>query len=783
MFATPDQNGVAPKCRIDNVSDAYFIATQLATYDLTRDQRRSAVYRCFRGFAPTQYSKLVAKELQTTSNVNWQMMKYRVNNQKSGYIDMVTDRRTVAEIRTKIGNDKEKWEWSQAIGVAYNNAIWDWKSYFPNTEQTLEEMLLYGKGIEIRDEKACWYTRSYHNNQVLIPDRTRTDLSNLEEWAIRDSYKPVEFWRKFKNAKENKNSKWNFWACLDALRTSTGYTNWKTVSNEEYLRRLAAGDINLNRYNFKTIDVYVFFVKEYDESITKYVFLRNYGMLGESRKIEEEEYLNKAGFLYCETNYEKDGWSNILYPFYGACGSGLWHDIDGYATDIYPQCRQYDITTNAQLDALRYSMMIFLKGGNSEETLRLKQMEVGNGLMVLPDGADFAQRAIQVDLRNAEMTKQSIMGDMDRGMANYGMVPHRVEQTAEESRLNFAQENKLDGTELRRYNICQTNWHWGLYSHLVRAKEGWKGYKEFKKFREYLEEAGVPEEAWQPENIEYFDCNFISATGAAKIAALQQVAAIAGTVSTNEGERLAKKMLISSMIGRQNAEAIMPDAPPEMSDQQRIISFENAGLLDPNANPENFQVLPTDNQLEHIRGHFSDAMYTADLTQQAIQSGMADANYVANMGKALLNKGAHLTAHINFLAADKSKKQLVQTIGQQMEVLKGRTDEILAIAAEMAQTAEPEKKSKEELELEYLAAKRSLELEFEEKSNQIKLANKAISHEQQNEARKDKTATDIAIKRARAAVDEEIKRNEATAELAKPTRRKKQDPSVLPDQQ
>lgn len=780
---TLTKDGTPPKCRLGGAGDVFFVADLLRQDDWRRDVKRATVYKCYKRLPPTDYSQLAAKQIFNTSNVPWGMMTYRVNEQKSGYIDMVTDRSNAARINTKFGNAKERIEWSNFISNAWDMALWEWRSYFYNTDQTLEEMLLFGKGIELREEKACWYTRSYHNSQILVPDGIRANLDNLEEFAIKDRFKPVEFWNKFKNSKDNPNSPWNYDACVDALRWGIQYLDYRNLSNEDFLRRVTQGQINLTRFYNRFIDVFTVYVKEYDGSITKCMVLRDgYSQIAMAQKIKtEDEYLNKAGFLFCQQKYEpaETGFDDIIYPFHGAAGSGKWHDITGYAEDIFPQCRQYDITQNKIVDAINFQTMVILKGGSADQSKKLAQMEWGR-YMTLPQDVDFVQNRIEVPIRDSQAALQSIMGDMDRGMANYNMVQKQGNMTARQSELDFAQMGKLDGTQLRRYNLCQTNWQKGMFFKFITTKSGHKGYKSFQVFKEYLKLNKVPDEAWKPENIESVESNFLTVTGANKVIALEKVVDIAGSQSVNEGEYTAKQMLVSSLIGPESVEAILPNKPKDIPDQQRVIGFENDALTNPSANPENIQVQPTDNHVEHLRGHFSDAMYEADQTLAFIQQGFADAKSVANAAKSLMNKGGHMEAHLQFLEKDESKVELAKTIRRNMESqLKPKADELLNAAKEM-QEAEPNQgpqKSKEELDLEYQAAKNALDLEYNQKKDNQKLATNAQKHAQKLELDKEKTAAQIGIERAKAA---------ATAARPKPTGKpggKQQAPKPVSDQQ
>lgn len=750
-YATIDQNGIAPDSRVPTANDAYIIADQLRRDNATREHRWGTIYKCYKRFPPTDYSQIAKKQLFGLSNVPFGQMTFEVDEKKSAYIDMVIDRPTASKIITSIGNDKEKVEWSDLISLAWDRALWEWESYFSNVDQDLEQMLLFGKGIEIMDDKATWFSRCYKNNEVLIPDGTRSNLENLGEMVIREKYTPLELWKKIENTKDNPDSGWNFWAGVEAIRYHTQNRDYR-MTNTQFLEKVASGNVNLSHYLNVFIYTYIVLIKEWNGSITKSVILQSYAPIAEARRFKsEKKYIDSTGYLYLKKDWARK-WDDIIWAFHGAAGSGLWHEIKGHGEDIFPAARQYDITMNKVIDGVNLEMMTPIKGMSPDSTQKLKQMEWGR-MFILPDGVDYAQRGFQLPIGDAINATNVIMQDTYRGMSSFNQVKPRAKQTLGEAELNFQQDAKLSGTELKRYNLCHTKWQRGLYRRFVKCKSGWEGNEIFQKFKRFLRSKGVPEEAWQWENLENLTSNMLAGAGspATKVLASMKVAEIAGAIALTDGQENAYRDAIAGLAGRDNVDNYRPAKKKDISDQARVIAFENGVLNDPQANPENAIVEPTDNHVEHIRGHFSDAMGYLQRAMQAIQSGEYDAKEARNSVAVMLLKGGHIAAHMQMLASDPTKAPIVKQIAQSIEQLKTGTDQLISIAQEMAQSQQqPDATSPEERKLQLEIASKTIDLEAKQKTNELKLAATAQRHQQRMEIDKEKAATGIAIERAKA---------------------------------
>jgi hypothetical protein len=799
-FNNINSNGVAPSSRVRDANSAFTICWNLRLDNAGRERKWGRIYKCYKGFPPTDYSQVASRQLSGMSNVPFRQMKFIVDNQKSSFVDMVMERNTAANITTKLGNPTEKKDWSDLISIGFDRMLRSWNSYNYNVELDVEEMTLYGKGFEIAEDRDGWPTKSFHNSNVLIPDKTFADLTNLGEICIKRSYTPLEFWLKITGGEEDPEKArqyatdmgWNFWACVDALRMfTTNYRN--TYTNTEWLRDVASGNLNLSRLYTLRIELYELYIMEFNGSISKMLLLQNYGglVLGykeNGRKdLTEEEYRDQTGFLYYRKDWvekDGDGWADIIAPMCDSTGSGIWHEIQGLAESVFIQCRAYDIHMNRAFDAMDWSTRLMLKGGTAESTKKLKQME-WQPWMILPQDVEPAQVSLSVPLNELFAGMQYYQADMYRGIGAYNIsqtTKGGKQRTKGEAELDAAESAKLQGTQIRRFNDNQTRWLRLLYKRMSNTTKGGNGYKLKEQFMDFMDENGVPKEAWDWKNIENLESNMLAGSGSPsyKLMAAQQTVSLTGMTPMNEGQANAITDAIAALNGRQNVNRYFQKTKVDIPDERGIISMENIGMTDPKGNPANFMVYPDQNHVEHFKGHIQDAMVSMQEAQQVMQSMGVNPN--ANQAQGSIDdeafellrdlyacllrfKGPHMIAHLGFIEKDPSKKAMAKEFAQQMQQLQRGVDELGSQVAQMGQAKQQQQgqgqQDPDTIKLQALVAKQAIETDSLKKKEDIKLAAMAQKAQLHNANAMERVATDLATKRAKAANEIQIRRAKA----------------------
>jgi hypothetical protein len=372
---------------------------------------------------------------------------------------------------------------------------------------------------------------------------------------------------------------------------------------------------------------------------------------------------------------------------------------------------------------------------------------------------------------------QFFMGDMYRGMGQYRVnAPTNKggQRTKGEAELDAAESAKLSGTQIRRFNECQTLYFKQLYKRFVSAKSSDDGYEYVKKFYDILEELGTPKEAAAFKNITSIRSNLISGAGSPsfKLITAEKLLQITAITPANEGQENAVKDAIAALSGRDNVARYRNTKPTKITDVTRIIGFENAGMTDAFVNPQNFPVLPTDPHIEHAVGHLQDMMMQLQMTMQSVQQQQGDLSDMSTTIRSVKFKGGHIMAHVEFISRDESKKDFLKQFMQGMGEAQGMADELQSVYQEMAQ-AEAQKQgqpnSEEDIKLQYLAAKSGIDIDTKKKLADISIGKASISHAQRTEQRKDQGITQLATQKAKARLEIQKAKAKMAAEQGEET--------------
>lgn len=757
---TLDENGQPPKTRISSANHAWNIANNLALSNIGRENKRIRIYKCYKRFPPTGYSKMAEKRLPWSADVNWGQLEFIVNNQKSSYYDVATERQACAQIETKYGNEKERLIHSENITFAFDRALREWSGYLYNFEQDLESMLLYGKGIGMWHSPYGWMPEHTPLSDILFPDDVKIDFSNLEEFVRRVRLTPYQLYKIVEDRGAAEDLGWNVDAVIDAIRFHRAFSE-HNKTREDFFRTISESGFNWSLSVNQKIDLYEVYWREFDGKISKAVILQDYQPISDhinqyikgKDKISDALVRDQHGFLQLNVGLF-ESWDQILYMLTDSVGSGLFHDIKSQAEAAYVACRQYDFTMNSLVDAVRLNSMLMLDGGSPDATKMLKQME-WLPISVMPDGAKFTQNRFTLPVQEGMAFMQFYMGDLYRGLGQYRInapTAQGAQRTKGEAELDAAESAKLSGTQIRRFNECETLYFRELYRRFVSSSRNDDGYEYVKKFYDILEELGTPKEAASYKNITNIRSNLINGAGSPsfKLIAAEKLVSLTAITPANEGQENAIKDAIAALAGRDNVARYREFKMSKIDDTNRIIGFENAGMTDVFVNPQNFPVLPTDPHIEHVNGHIADLMMQLQTSMQTIQAGSADLAELAKVTRSAQFKGGHIMAHVEFIAKDPSKEDFLKQFTQQLGMAEKMSDEIYAVFQEMSQSQQDKPSTEEDVKLQYLAAKSAIDIDTKQKLADISVGKAAVSHAQRTEQRKQQGITQLALQKAKA---------------------------------
>ena len=773
---TISENGKAPELKIPTANLAWTVCEQMRKDDILRSEKRSRIYKQYKRFSPTSYSKIIASGSPWQSNVCWGQLKFIVESQKSSLYDLVSESPQLVEIETKYGSPEERIKYSQGISFAFDYVLKNWDGYLVNCEQDILETLLYGKGIEIWDGIEGWQSQNKSINDFLVPDNARFDFRNVEMVACSHNYSPNELFRVIKD--KDVAPKWNFEAVVDAIRYAA-VRDKATTTREGFYHQMASGNVNLTSLIKEEIRTWQLYVREFDGSITKMIILKDYAPIVNGIRTtygqnnSEESIMENVGFLYLKKNFCKS-WDDFRTIFSDSAEEGMFHGIQGQAEQAYVGARQYDITMNRIVDAIYLNMMLMLSGGTPDSNKKLRELTM-NSMVVLPDGLTIGQQKINIPTNEAIQVLTYQMRDMYSGMSVY--KPNQAtnggrQRTKGEAELDAAEQSKVTGSQLRRFNEQRGIYYRMLYKKFISSGRNEKGHELRTMFDDLIDELGIPKDATDFSEIRRVKAKMLSGAGSQsmKVMAAEKTIQLSGMVAANDGQEIAIREAIAAWQGVGNVDTFRPIKKDVFTDVDRIISTENSAMSVDTPNPENFRVNRNDPHMEHAAGHFSDIMFDANRMFQLSQGG-GDPEDIMEIIERLNVKGGHLMAHVQFIQMDESKAEEAKAIMQNMAKITQVIDQIgpnaqKALEAKQQQGGESDVTNDPEMQKEMALA--AIKIDTAQKLSEIKVATIATSHELRKEVVQDKAANDIAIRREQAiqkATDERIAKS-----VSKPTK-------------
>lgn len=761
---TVNENGKAPLSRLKSASQAYEVAMELDRANAKRRIKNTRVYKAYNRFPPNQYSKLARKTRGDESNVNFGMLAFVIDNNLASFYDMLTERTQAAEIITKKGNTKETAEWSDNISTAFDQALQRWDDFLLNQEEGLLDMLLYGKGVEMWEDNDGFQTKHVPADEILVPDSTKITLNNFDVVVVKWKYPLHELYEAIKDQEAAQQMGWNVDAVIEAMRWRR--EGWKKKTSDEFIKDVKEGNITLTSHLKESVHAYILYVREFDGGkVSKHVVLRDYAPAfsltrnASAPSGDDPEFsktLDDMGFLFTKTAMF-DSYKQVFAVFIDNAGSGMWHNTPSLAEKIFIQCRQYDFSMNAIMDAIKLNMSLILQGQTAEATEKLEQIIFGP-FMILPNDVTVEQKRIMLPTQEATQALQFLMLDMNRGIGNYrihekgagGEAP-----TATQSQLDATEAAKLTGTQLRRFNSQHSIYYRELYRRLVSMTPGEEGYEIFKEFKDFLSTNGVPEEAWANENIHSIKSNMLSGAGSPsyKLMAAQQIIGFTNMSPNSEGQANAIRDGIAALAGRNNVDRYMPKIPnPDPTWDQRVIGHENELCESVILNPQNLQVYPTDNHVEHITLHLNDMARTLSLVNQSMQQQKLQKEDASAAATKMLNLGGHINSHMQFLSQDKGKQAQVKQFAKDLAQIQKEADQMSMQFQKLQQqqAANATENLQDDPDVRKQLALSQIAITTKQKLANIQIGAISMKHQQRLTADQEAASNSIAIDRAKA---------------------------------
>lgn len=719
-LATVDSDGNPPKERIKNVHSAHNIWRRIYDEDDESRRKRAKVQAMVDGEPPYDDKLLMETGQGSRCNLNFDEAGSLLEQALAGYIDMLASVDTLVDVKCTFGEEEERRRYSEVISEEISGILRRWPEFMFNHLQLATQFVTHGVGAAFFKDRKTWQWSIGKFGEFLVPRRSLAHedklevVANIKEFTVSDLY---SFIRDEKKARE---MGWDVKEVKRTLGSQKYDARYTTIGNnyEEVQERIKNDDIYMT-LSADTIKVITMWVKEFDGSVSEYMF----------REQDAKEFLFKK-----TRKYESMGEALVLFTF--GTGNGFLHGIRGLGYKIYPHIQVSNRLQSQAVDGAMMSSSILLQPDSDAAVENMALMTFGPFALLSPGMQMLKDRPIP----NMQQNVMPVIADMRDQIRNKsgqynpgGIFGERRERTRFEMAAHLDSLSKLSATVL---TLWYSSWDKLLRQVVKRisAKDyptAWEGGEEVKELRQRLLDRGVPVEALY--SIDHALTRARRAIGAGSEAERNAILEDLMPVSAQfdaQGQHNFVRDKVASRIGYHAADRYIQSAntPPRPPVDTKVAQLENNQLL----NGGEVEVMPNELHLEHLTEHVE------ALTKLATQIEEQGAP-IEQVVRPMMGLYNHAVQHLEMVRPDDTTedtvnhfRKLLQRLGEyihngQRKLQKMQRD---AQAQQQEEGGEPRGENPKEAELDFQLAKNfalhQQKLQHLEEMHNVKLRHKAL---------------------------------------------------------
>jgi hypothetical protein len=744
------------RIRDTDINTVYSTFQNIRANDPNREKREMLL----ESFCRYPYANEKDRCLIEGYSANFGEFHYKIRDKIQVAVDFLTERPSAFTIKTTYRDpkldpesaDTHSTRHSELITTAFERFfIKKWDKWTYNIQMDSFYWNMYGKAIEYWDDPACPYSRSI-NPKDFFPDQNATMFP--DDWDTVYIKMDLYAWDLWQMAQKDKAQLWDKESLIYVLKYALKQDKWQEDAILKGFNNYAL-DYSLQS---RQLSVVVMLVREYDpeggKQISKYIFSEQWPAGGNTKK-------NK-GFLFRQP-FAFENFSKAFCMLSDQVGTGYYYNNPSFGELIYVACFEYERLLNRIMHAVDLSMMLMFKTQDANAGDKIRNNILQDSIIMAP-GTEAQQVAIRLPTGEAGWVMQKVQSDLARGTSNYEIgTPNpaggTTPVTAQQNRQDANQALRAESMYLKWMNHGYGTYGEELYSRFVTDRSG-PTEKNLKAFEKWLEERDVPKECWEPDNVEIVSTGMQGAGNPQQRfdAAIGVMDVLSRTPMT-AGEAKAQRDAVAALVGADKVDDYIGKQKEFATEQDRIISMENAALNTEPATP----VRPDDAHILHFQGHIISAgkdieSAAAYLQSQAneIDKGI-DLNETARSLMHAQFKMAHASIHLQYIQRDSRHANLVRKFSGDIADLVRQAEKIEAVANQVAAKREEQIAQLNGTDPEVEKQKALAEIEVNKQQQLSEIATgKAITQAQVQE--------DLA--KQRSSVETEIKMEKAASEIA-----------------
>lgn len=645
------QDGKAPKSRLSTATQAQQLGNLLVNGNTARSFKKARLKGAIDGNPPYNPAKLKAAGQSWRTNCNFGGAEAAVSAGVTPFADLINGAPYYAEVQTEYGTSRERVEYSQVLTEQFDYILRDWEGFDFQFQAMIFDMVAYGKGFMVWPDLLDWKFEWVPEFLVYVPERTKAYTGKVPMIMLRVNYELHELWEKIEDEETAKQAGWNVEAVKRAIESAYPPPSDGTQAHPSYeliQQKLKENEL-YEGYRSKVVQVYHFFVVEFDGKVTELI-------VPETNTARKEESTTPEFLLKSSSKHEK--LSDVIASFFFECSDGTWNGVRGLAQKIFPLIELQNRTLGAFFDNVFMRSGISLQATSAEAIQKLSLINIGP-FNIIPPGFTVQQSTIMGDLSGSMEADRTIEQKITEYTGTYKPrldKPVGNPRTAREVEIDNERSATLSDNAVRRfYRNCDRFFH-TLFFRVAKSDE----------FKKRLVDHGIPKDLISKVVDKVCAVRAYRAIGNGNAFmrrnSLQQLAQIV-PMMPETGRQAWVRDSIASITNRESVEryAPMPDESVP-TDDTSIAMLENAAMKigSPVVWTE------TQNNVIHAQVHLQAGGQAA----ASLQKGGNPID-ILHFIDAI---GAHSMVHIQKLASDPVRQNEFQVLQSQWKELAGIAD-------------------------------------------------------------------------------------------------------------
>lgn len=734
---------VVPETRMKNADMTQNFVRRLIQNDDKRARKRAKVDGLVGGFPPYNGAALAKAGRADACNVNWGTAASYCETGSGAFYDLVSEAPSFFSFRTGWGIPEQRETWSNLASkfadvILAKTRTWDYQ-----VQLSQWDMVLHSCGPLFFEDEYGILPRAVRCGELRVPEMTKSDTEYWEACELDVSYYPPELYDFIKNEGAAADRGWNVEYTKAVISNAMAPNEQRGVPQdwEFYQQQCKNNSLNYMYDDGRLSRVAFVFWKEFDGRITQAIVERDsttggppsYGESDAAKK----RWKNDGGaiqYLYIKVG-KYASWSEVIHPMYFDHGNGGYHHSVGSLGVKMFSAMEYENRLLCRLADDAFSPKI-LFSPNSEAVKQKFELTTLGAYGVLPSGMTMQQTPVSGVMNDGIAFRELMKAQMqDRLSAYRGGAPDQKAgnpRTAKEMMMQAQAQGAINKTQFNRFYTQQDFLASEIWRRLTNKSST---DDRAKRFQKQCKEAGIPDECFEPDNIEHIGVTRVVGQGSAFMRrdAIQGVLGIAGSLPEDGRGNLIRDF-IAANTGQPSVTRYYPDKP-----QSNVQSDQQAeALLWVSAAKTGISPIVTSTQ--------NPVTYAATFLKagvdalQSVQQGADPAEVL----KFLHTIGPAIIAQLQRFSTDKTRKTVFDEIMKQWKQLAAATDQLQAVVEKKQKEAQQQQsKTQQAMSDDQLAqAKLQADVKLKSQKTMAQLQQSAAKHQQQLRHKEESAALD-----------------------------------------